>query len=101
MSIKQDQATSSASEGAETVSVTVSLESAESATPRVWKVTFLSHLEVSLQRQLDNLGLRYKQSGSTLGFGGEASFQISLLPPSVPVGTTTVDRPRSPMPTKY
>lgn len=45
MSIKQDQATTTASEGAETVTVTVSLESTGS--PVAWQVTFLSHLEVS------------------------------------------------------
>lgn len=46
MSIKQDQATLSARAGAEVVSVVVSLESAASASPYVWRVTFLSHLEV-------------------------------------------------------
>ena len=45
MSIKQDQATTTAAEGAETVTVTVAMESA--ASPVVWRVTFLSHLEVS------------------------------------------------------
>lgn len=46
MSIKQDQATTSASEGAETVTVTVSVDS--TASLLAWRVTFLSHLEVTL-----------------------------------------------------
>lgn len=50
MSIKQDQATSSANEDAETVTVTVSLDSA--ASPVAWRVTFLSHLEVRPDAEL-------------------------------------------------
>lgn len=48
MSIKQDQASSSAGGGGgETVSVTVSLDPADSPGALAWRVTFLSHLEAS------------------------------------------------------
>lgn len=48
MSIRQDQASSSASDGGqETVSVTVSLDSEDDSGALAWRVTFLSHLEVS------------------------------------------------------